>query len=178
MAWTSPMTAIVGAVLTASQWNASVRDNLLETAVAKATTPGGFFVSTGSNALAERVPTTASVNSDHTTSSTTYVSLAGGPSVTVTTGTMALVFITARTRNDTTSFACHMGFSISGATSRIAAEETGLRFESAGISEFDRATAVSLETGLNPGTNTFTTQYKVAGGTGSFYARSIIVVPF
>ena len=34
MAWTAPMTAVSGSVLTAAQWNTNVRDNLLETAPA------------------------------------------------------------------------------------------------------------------------------------------------
>ena len=36
MTWTAPMTAVAGAVYTAAQWNTSIRDNLNETAVAKA----------------------------------------------------------------------------------------------------------------------------------------------
>jgi len=37
MAWFTPLAGVSTATLTAAQWNASVRDNLLETAPAKAT---------------------------------------------------------------------------------------------------------------------------------------------
>lgn len=55
MAWTTPLTAVSGSILTAAQWNASVRDNLNETAPAKATTADRMFVTTGPNALQQNV---------------------------------------------------------------------------------------------------------------------------
>lgn len=51
MAWTAPRTWTTGEVVTASHMNTHVRDNLLETAPAKATTAGDLFVGTGANAL-------------------------------------------------------------------------------------------------------------------------------
>ena len=60
MAWTAPMTAVANAVFTAAQFNTHVRDNLLETAPAKATTTGGYFVATGTNTIVQRVASVAS----------------------------------------------------------------------------------------------------------------------
>src|SRR5690606_12967068 len=44
MAWSAPMTAVSGSVFTAAQFNQFVRDNLNETAPARATTAGAHFV--------------------------------------------------------------------------------------------------------------------------------------
>ena len=63
MAWTTPLTAVSNTALTAAQWNASVRDNLLMTAPALATTTGRHFVSTGANTIAERAISSNSVSS-------------------------------------------------------------------------------------------------------------------
>jgi hypothetical protein len=93
MAWTAPMTAVDNTIWTSSQWNTHVRDNLLETMAGKATTAGRWFVSTGANAIAERVITQASTTTSQTTTSASFTDLATvGPAVTVTTGTKAIVF--------------------------------------------------------------------------------------
>src|SRR5215217_4239281 len=97
MAWSTPLTAVDGAILTFGQWNASVRDNLLETAPAKATATGTYFVGTGTNSIAQRTITEANQVNSTTTTSTTYVNLdAGTPAVTVVTGTKAMVHSSAR----------------------------------------------------------------------------------
>ncbi|CAB4166843.1 hypothetical protein UFOVP848_1, partial [uncultured Caudovirales phage] len=51
MSWTTPRTWTPGEVLTASLLNTHVRDNLLETAAAKATNAGDTFYATAANAL-------------------------------------------------------------------------------------------------------------------------------
>src|SRR5690242_20536503 len=97
MAWSSPLTAVTNAALTAAQWNASVRDNLLETAPAKATTPASFFAATGANTIAERIPAQTVTPASETTTSTSYTNLTTtGPTVALTTGTKAFVFIGAQ----------------------------------------------------------------------------------
>jgi hypothetical protein len=52
MAWTAPGTAVGNTLLTAAFWNTHVRDNLLETAPAKATAAGQLFQATAPNAIA------------------------------------------------------------------------------------------------------------------------------
>lgn len=52
MAWTAPGTAVGNTLLTAAFWNTHVRDNMLETAPAKATQAGQIFHATGPNVIA------------------------------------------------------------------------------------------------------------------------------
>lgn len=52
MAWTAPRTWVTDEVVSASQLNAHVRDNLLETAPAKAAASGDLFQATGATAIA------------------------------------------------------------------------------------------------------------------------------
>lgn len=61
MAWTTPGTAVTGAVLTASFWNTHVRNNMRETAPAKVTTEGDILVATGANEL-KRLPALTSAD--------------------------------------------------------------------------------------------------------------------
>jgi len=51
MSWTAPRTFVTAEVVTASIMNTHVRDNLLETAPAKATAAGDIFVATAANAI-------------------------------------------------------------------------------------------------------------------------------
>jgi len=172
------MTAIAGSVFTASQFNTFVRDNLAETAPAKATTPGSFFATSATNQIAERIPN-ASVNlTPDTTTSTSYTDLDGGagPSLSITTGVACLVIISAAVQNSTT-FSARMTYDISGATSRTGADNRGIAsFGAASVGNNLGVTV--LEQGLTPGVNIFTGKYRVAGGTGSFNSRRIQVVPF
>ena len=86
MAWTAPMTFIANAAITAAQMNTYLRDNLLETMPAKATETGGaFFVTTGTNQIAERVIKSARVETNQSTTSTTFTS-----TTTVSPGSMPL----------------------------------------------------------------------------------------
>lgn len=177
MAWTAPLTATVGAVLTAAQWNATVRDNLLETAVAKATTAGGYFVATGVNALAERQIGTAEDLAPQSTTSTSYTTLNSGPSVTVTTGTRALVWYSLRSWNNTAGQNAYTSIMISGATSAVAADTWGL-FLTEPTSNYVWSMGRHYAfTSLTPGSNTFTMQHRVTGGTGNWDDRSILVMP-
>lgn len=180
MAWTTPLTAVANATLTASQWNASVRDNLNMTAPALATAAGRFFASTGANAIAERVPSTAETNSSSTTTSTSYADLAdlAGPSVTVTTGPTALVAISAVLTNDGTANTSYVSFEVSGATTLSASNFSALRYRPAAAGVNIQMGRARLMTGLTAGSNTFSMRYQVDAGTGTFNARQIAVIPF
>lgn len=183
MAWTTPMTAITGTTFTAAQFNTHVRDNLLETAVAKATTSGQLFVSTTANALAARTPVTDAVATSATTSSTSYTDLTAspGPAATVTSGSQALVFISARLTSSVDTTSMFASFAISGATTNAADDRLAIEFQtSGGANRAFRGTAALLVTGLTPGSNTFTMKYRVSGGgaTGTGQYRQISVLPF
>jgi len=179
MAWSTPLTAVANAALTDAQWNASVRDNLNETAPAKATAAGQLFVSTGVNAIAARAPAGARVDTSETTASAAFVALTtAGPAVTVTTGTQALVFVSCQSSNNTAGGSGVMGFAVSGATTTAAATTDALQNRSSGIgNDVLRATCLALVT-LTPGSNTFTAQYQTNGvGTATFAQRTIVVFP-
>lgn len=179
MSWTTPLTAVANAAFTAAQFNASVRDNLLETAPAKATTTGRIFVATGTNAIAERAITSANVSTSETTTSATYANLTTtGPVVTVTTGTNAIAFVSSQVSNNTNGAFTGVGVTVSGASSIAAADADGILFQpstaaSAGI----RTTVAVHYTGtLTAGSNTFTMQYRASAGTGTFQLRKLTVI--
>jgi hypothetical protein len=174
MTWSTPLTAVSNAALTAAQWNGSVRDNLLATAPALATTAGYHFASVGANQIAERAILTSAVNTSETTASTTYVDLATvGPTVTCATGTQALVWLDLSLSNSSgTSFSA-AAVAISGASSFGPAIDTGVTNVG---SLLNRAGVCWLATGLTSGSNQFKLQYRVNAGTGTYASRSLTVM--
>lgn len=182
MTWSAPLTGVSNTALTAAQWNASVRDNLLETAPAKATTAGAHFAATGANGIAQRIPAYAVVATGETTSTiATFGDLATvGPTVgPLTTGPFAFVVITAAASNSTATGGSNMSYAVSGATTIAASTRAGWRFISGAVNEADRFTYAVLQTGLTPGSNTFTAKYTTpTGGTATFSDREISVIPF
>lgn len=174
MAWTAPMTAVSGSVYTAAQFNMFVRDNLNETAPAKATTAGSHFAGTGLNSIAERIAATDIVATSQTTTSTSYTDLATvGPTITATTGPYAIVFLYNSNVNSTTVSSL-MSFEVSGASSISAADNTSIGIAGTAGS---REGAAFLLTTLTPGSNTFRCKYRVGSGTGTFADRRITVFP-
>lgn len=173
------MTAVAGSVFTAAQFNTFIRDNLAETAPAKATTPGSFFTTSATNQITERVPAQATVNTSETTTSTTFTDLATvGPTVTVTTGVQALIVVSAEISNNTASQAGRIAVDISGATTIAPDNNKVLRQESSGTTEFQRCSLVYLQTALTPGSNTFKMMYTTVGAsTASFNFRNLVVLP-
>lgn len=181
MAWSTPLTAVSNATLTAAQWNASVRDNLLTTAPALASTAGSHFAVSTTNAIAQRTSDAAGVNGGETTTSTSYTStLSGGagtagPSLTATTGPKALIAFHCRQSTSSAGTNVWTSVAISGATTIAASDNWALSYDQTG-QLFHGLTY--LEEGLNAGSNTFTMSYRVSGGTGTFATRRINVVPF
>lgn len=193
MAWTAPMTFVANTVLTAAQLNTYLRDNMFEIAPAKATATGGYFISTGKNAVVERHAqqqhfkisaattytsgTQLSLLDGERTESTSYADLATiGPSVTATTGTKAMVIIGAELLNAHQS-ASRMTVDVTGA-SNIAGTDS--RAVTAGVGEGRRigASLAIWYNALTPGANTFTCKYRVSGGMGAFQNRRITVLPY
>ncbi|HSE08467.1 MAG TPA: hypothetical protein VLB29_07360 [Nocardioidaceae bacterium] len=176
------MTAVANTVFSAAQFNQFVRDNLNETAPAKATAAGSHFVATGVNSIAERQTQGATDLNNADTTSTTFTDLSApgaiGPSVTVETGPSALVVVQCQLSNDGAG-SSRMAYAVSGATTIAAADNRGTGiFGSAGVALI--ASSVSLHFGgvaLTPGINTFTAKYRVSSGTGTFTQRRIIVFP-
>ena len=179
MAYTAPITFVNGVPLTAAQLNA-IQANILETAVAKATTLSRYFVATGPNALAERAASRQTVDTIADTTSTTFTgSLTGpstGPTVTVTCGDKALVTCHSYIRPLTAGQAGFFGFAISGATTRAANDQESLGFAGDGTAALMSSMA-QLIMFLTPGSNTFTANYRTTGGTSRFDGRRLCLFP-
>lgn len=180
MAWTAPMTAISGSVFTAAQFNTFVRDNLNETAPAKATTEGRYFVAGGPNSINERAWATSITNTIETTNSTSYTDLTTvGPSVTVTTGTQAFIFVTSQLVCDTSGQTARASFEVSGATTRSALDSEALSNLRVATGNDQRSSVLTGLGGLTPGSNTFTMKYRTSGASiSTFGNRRILVMPF
>jgi hypothetical protein len=183
MAWNVPMTAIAGQIVASADFNLFVRDNLNLTEAALALDPdGGFFVSTGLHTIAQRIITTSTVDVSEATASTSYANLATtGPTVTVTTGTKAIVIVGCRAGDNSNTAgnpSNKMSWACSGATTIAAADDWA-----AGLVQLIgqlRAVYTSnwrMVTGLTPGSNTFQAKYSVSSGTGNFDHRSMHVLP-
>lgn len=178
MAWTAPMTAVANAVFTSSQYNTHVRDNLLETAPAKATAAGRYYVATGANAIAERVPSTDETDNNEATSSTSYADLAtNGPAVTVTTGTKAIVWFNTQVANTSADVESYASVAVSGATTIAASDSWAICQDGVGVNQFWGLGTTTMFTTLNAGSNTFTMRYRVSGGLATYRRRNIIVLP-
>jgi hypothetical protein len=173
MAWSTPLTAVAGTALTAAQWNASVRDNLLETPAAKATTAGTLFVGAGPNSIAERFLLQHTVDTAETTTSTAYTSLGtNGPTVTLTCGGKALVWIIAELYSSATGTTV-ASFEITGATTTAAADSRSILNDNGPAAI--RSSSCSLMT-TNPGSNTFRMLYRTTSGTGTYLFRHLVVM--
>jgi hypothetical protein len=118
-------------------------------------------------------------NTGGTTTSTSFTPTltSGGTnvSVTIVTGTTAIVTQTAVLANSIAGAGAYMGTAVSGATTLAASTETAL-YNGGGAAQFFLASSTAILTGLTAGTNTFTLQYKVGGsGTATVQSRQLIV---
>lgn len=122
-------------------------------------------------------PKGATVATSQTTTSTTYTDLATvGPATTLTTGTAAMVALTAEADTTGAGVTPYMGFAVTGASSVAAADAMAMRVDSSAVVNV-AASVLYLVTGLTAGSNTFTTKYRVGSGTGSYVNRNIAVWP-
>lgn len=124
--------------------------------------------------------TTATVATSQTTSSTAYTDLATvGPTVTVTTGTKALVILSCYMANagGANSVSTSMGFAVSGASTISAADTARLFVNTVGANgQALQATAI-YEVTLTAGSNVFTAKYKAgAAQTVTFSDRQLTIV--
>lgn len=179
MSWTAPMTFVANQVLTAAQLNTHLRDNVLETEVAKAVTIGGYFVATGKNRIAERLVLINRVNTTQGTTSTSYTDLeTGGPTLTVNTGSRCFVITSCGKESSVANGKAAMSWEISGATTRPADDQVANSISGCGLLGPIRSANFDLLTTLNPGENTFTCKYKSdSTGTATFRHRMIAVIP-
>lgn len=182
MAYSTPLTAVANATLTAAQWNASVRDNILETPAAKATATGRMYISNGVNSIVERVPSIARVTGGgQGTASTSFTDLTTvGPTISsLATGTSAIFAVSAFVQNSSAGQGGYMGCAVSGA-STIAADVTrSMRVISETAAANQKMSYIGMFSGtLTAGANTFQAKYSsIASGTATFDERELLVIP-
>lgn len=120
----------------------------------------------------------ASVPALQTTASTVYVDLATvGPTVSVVTGTSALVMMGMVSAMGAANAINFMAPAVSGASTVAAADANALQQSHATSGGVEGSSQITLLTELTPGTNVFTAKYKTNAGTASIQARTITVFP-
>ncbi|HLU98514.1 MAG TPA: hypothetical protein VKZ89_16910 [Thermobifida alba] len=179
MAWTAPMTFVAGSVLTAAQLNTHLRDNLLESAAAKATEQGGYFVTDSAHRIVERVGRRQTITTEETTTSTSYDDLATqGPTVTVQTGELALALWSCEMRSSNSEpTTCRVTVDVTGA-SNIAGNDVRALTNSTGAEGRHQSSHAVFFDDLTPGENTWTMKYRTSSGTATFQRRRLIVLPY
>lgn len=149
------MTFFAGQILTAADLNAEF---------------GGLLTNMGSF---------ASVATNQTTTSTSYVDLATpGPSVTLTsTGTRAIILWSVHGSNNTANKGAICSIVISGATTLAVSDNNGILWHEKATANASFEDMQFMVATITPGSNTYKVQYKVAGGSGtaSFERRRIFV---
>lgn len=173
MAWTTPLTAVSNAALTAAQWNASVRDNFLTTPAALATAAGQWFVATGANSVVARTPTFGNtVGTSQTTTSTSFVDLATvGPSLSTTIGATAITLWGCQLQNSGAGSA-YMSYTGANVTA-----STSFAVQCSGTAPI-QASYTHYINGATPGSTTFTCKYAASSGTATFQDRRFQLLPF
>jgi hypothetical protein len=120
---------------------------------------------------------TAFVATNENTSSTSYTNLTtAGPATTVTTGTKALVIISAEFQNGAAAIQSFMGVDISGATTLAASDAKAAKQQIGATNSQVTMTQSFIYTGLTAGSNVFTAKYKAGSGTSYFQNRYISVI--
>ena len=205
MAWTAPRTWVTGETVTAALMNAHIRDNLLETSAATVTTAGDMVFADAANSMGSRLAIGAATT--HLVSDgsapvwrgiatavdtgtgdsveTSYTSLKTGTwaftneiEVTVTTGTVARVDYKALLSNSAAGSLTILAFSVSGATTVAAGDGNAIQYESSAANDRAMFGGYDLLTGLTAGSNVFTLEGRVSGGTGTIAAPDIAVIAF
>lgn len=180
MAWTAPMTATTNTALSAANFNLHVRDNLNQTeaAVADPAPRGKLLISTGANAVTWRTVWRDRRLEPEGTSSTTYTILDDdgvGPAITVRTGTTAVAWHACEMSNGTANAPSRTSISVSGASSVAASDAWCTLHDGRTAGNSTRFSSCHRFTGLTAGVNTFTMEYRVGSGTGTFRNRELVV---
>lgn len=120
--------------------------------------------------------TSNTVATSQTTTSTSFTDLTTvGPTVTVTTGTTALVVMTARLSIASVNQAALMGFAVSGATTIAAADASTIYVDSRGAADQTVQMSAIYQVTLTAGSNVFTAKYRSTTGTATFVNRTLMV---
>lgn len=158
MSWTANHTFTTGEVVTAAQMN---------------------VLSNNLDALNTRINNTATTATSQTRTNGAYGDLGTvGPTVTVTTGTFALVLIKSYVANNTNAGTSFISFAVSGATTTAASDANGVgRIFNTAANDAIAVGGIFPVT-LTAGSNTFTAKYRTGGAdTGTFQDRILTVIP-
>lgn len=174
MTWSTLPAYSDGNALTAAQVTA-IKDNINETAPAKATTEGYWFIAGSSaNTINQRAILESSILTQESSTRTTYGNLATtGPTVTITTGSQAIVSITAQ-MFQAGGDNIYMSYAVSGATTAASSDTRSLAFQ-AGANDAIRATATTLHS-LTGGSNVFKAEYKNSAATSGTWDDRLVLV--
>jgi hypothetical protein len=117
------------------------------------------------------------VSGSQAVTGTSYVDLTTVQSVTVTTGTKALVVFSCQFENGASSLEAYMSFGVTGATTSAATDARAIKLFTGAFAWVGTLTQGFIITGLTAGSNTFTTKYRMqTGGSMGFNNRYISVV--
>ena len=109
-------------------------------------------------------------------SSLTYTTVAGdNPAVTMTTGTSVTLWMSSMITKGSTGNTSYLSVAVSGSTTIAAADGNGTLYAMAIAGGWGELFRVVNITGLTAGSNTFTLNYKVDGGTWTLGNRGIAV---
>lgn len=111
-------------------------------------------------------------------SGTGYGNYGTPPSVTVTTGSTALITMNEYVYNIAAGTIAYASFAISGATSRASADTNAIitYASTSGYMYGTKGSYSYVVSGLTPGNNTFTMQERVSGGSCTIANRDITVI--
>lgn len=175
MVWVAPATWTTNQTVTAAQLNAQLRDNMLETAPAKASISGAYpqiYTVSGANQIAAREIKDNITTTSETTTSTSFTDLATwGAGFDFVTGAFALCFPVSRVFNSAGGVS-YASFEITGATTSPAVDGRGVANQ--GTDDI-RAASVQLMA-CTPGSNYFLMKFRVSSGTGTFGSRRLCVM--
>lgn len=175
------MTAVANEVFTAAQYNTYVRDNLLETAPAKAFTTSQYFLSFDGGLL-PNVSGSAVVTTSESTTSTTYTDLATvGPSMIRNVNIGFIAFLGCRRVSSVGTAGAFMSMDIirtSDMTTVFTADDIVAvgHYGSGAVRSIGSPETVI---GLDPGEYEFVAKYKTTdvGSTATFASRWMHVIP-
>jgi hypothetical protein len=88
-----------------------------------------------------------------------------------------MVWTNCQLQNNTNSAGTHASVAISGATTLAAADNIAISLDGVLASQPWRLGNCFMFDALTAGSNTFTMQYRVTAGTGTFHRRHLIVMP-
>lgn len=140
----------------------------------------GRITSVSNTAIVGGAATTCSsnmVSNTDTLLSTIYTTVVNGnPSVTLTTGTSVIVWLTSMSTRSFSGFTFYISVAVSGSTTLAANDSNSAALANAAGNFWANTGRVLKLTGLTAGSNTFTTNYRTDGGTGwTIGYRSIAV---